>query len=150
MNSRQLAVAYGKKPYDLVLTLLQETNIASEINPEDHVLLKPNLVMAREASSGITTHPRLVEGVIRFLLEAGVKRITVAESSWTGGDTRRAFQICGYYDLVKHCLLIPAYWVLASIGAWKGLLQLLTRPSFWEKTKHGLDGRAEAARATGG
>jgi uncharacterized protein (DUF362 family) len=101
VNPRQLAVAYGKKPYDLVLALLREMNIASELNPGDHVLLKPNLVMAREASSGITTHPQLVEGVIQYLLEAGVKRITVAESSWTGGDTRRAFRICGYDDLEK-------------------------------------------------
>ncbi len=45
----------------------------------------------------------------------------------------------GYYDLVKHCLLIPLYWVLTSIGAWKGFAQLPARPSFWEKTRHGLD-----------
>jgi uncharacterized protein (DUF362 family) len=101
VNPRQLAVAYGKKPYDLVLTLLQEMDIAAELNPGDHVLLKPNLVMAREASSGITTHPQLVDGVIRYLLEAGVKRITLAESSWTGGDTRRAFRVCGYEALEK-------------------------------------------------
>jgi hypothetical protein len=29
--------------------------------------------------------------------------------------------------------------MMASIGAWKGFLQLITRPSYWEKTKHGLD-----------
>ena len=45
----------------------------------------------------------------------------------------------GYYDIVKHCLLLPLYWLLASIGAWKGFLQLVTRPSYWEKTRHGLD-----------
>ena len=50
----------------------------------------------------------------------------------------------GYYDLVKHCLLAPGYWVLASVGAWKGFLQLITRPSYWEKTKHGLDLEAES------
>ncbi|MFW6457457.1 MAG: glycosyltransferase, partial [Planctomycetota bacterium] len=45
----------------------------------------------------------------------------------------------GYYDIVKYGLLVPVYWVLASIGAWKGFLQLITRPSYWEKTQHGLD-----------
>ena len=45
----------------------------------------------------------------------------------------------GYYDLVKYALLAPAYWVLMSIGAWKGCLQLITRPNYWEKTKHGFD-----------
>ncbi len=45
----------------------------------------------------------------------------------------------GYHDIVKHCLLLPLYWVLTSIGAWKGFLQIITRPSYWEKTRHGLD-----------
>lgn len=45
----------------------------------------------------------------------------------------------GYYDLVKYALLVPVYWILMSLGAWKGFLQLITRPSYWEKTKHGLD-----------
>ncbi len=56
----------------------------------------------------------------------------------------------GYYDLVKHCLTLPAYWVLSSVGAWRGLLQLFTRPSFWEKTRHGLDRPAAATGARTG
>ncbi len=44
-----------------------------------------------------------------------------------------------YYDLVKYSLLVPAYWFLMSVGAWKGCLQLITRPNYWEKTKHGFD-----------
>jgi len=50
----------------------------------------------------------------------------------------------GYYDLVKYCLLVPLYWLLASVGAWKGFLQLITRPSYWEKTKHGLSPKCAA------
>ena len=45
----------------------------------------------------------------------------------------------GYFDLVKYALLSPLYWALMSVGAWKGLLQLLYRPHYWEKTVHGLD-----------
>lgn len=44
----------------------------------------------------------------------------------------------GYYDMVKYALLSPLYWALMSVGAWKGFLQLFYRPSYWEKTKHGL------------
>jgi hypothetical protein len=44
----------------------------------------------------------------------------------------------GHDDLVKYALLSPLYWALMSIGAWKGFLQLITRPSYWEKTAHGL------------
>ena len=58
----------------------------------------------------------------------------------------------GYHDLVKFALLAPLYWVLMSIGAWKGFIQLFTKPFYWEKTVHGLhldrDGRAAAAPAS--
>ncbi len=40
------------------------------------------------------------------------------------------------YALLPYCLLMPFYWVLMSIGAWKGALQLLWRPFYWEKTPH--------------
>lgn len=43
-----------------------------------------------------------------------------------------------YYSLVKVALLCPLYWVLMSIGAWKGLLQLVHSPHYWEKTIHGF------------
>jgi glycosyltransferase XagB len=39
--------------------------------------------------------------------------------------------------LLPFALLMPLYWVLISIGAWKGLLQLFTNPHYWEKTEHG-------------
>lgn len=44
----------------------------------------------------------------------------------------------GYYDLVKYAFLIPFYWVIMSMGAWKGFIQLIARPFYWEKTKHGF------------
>jgi hypothetical protein len=39
----------------------------------------------------------------------------------------------------------PVYWVLISVGAWKGLLQLMRRPHYWEKTEHGLFPETEPA-----
>ena len=35
-------------------------------------------------------------------------------------------------------LIVPAYWVLMSVAAWKGFIQLFTKPFYWEKTEHGL------------
>jgi uncharacterized protein (DUF362 family) len=99
MKAQQIYVAYGTDACQLAGDLLQAADVTTELDAKMHILLKPNLVMARPASSGITTHPQLAEGVVRYLLDAGVRRITIAESSWTGGDTRRAFQVCGYTDL---------------------------------------------------
>jgi cellulose synthase/poly-beta-1,6-N-acetylglucosamine synthase-like glycosyltransferase len=57
----------------------------------------------------------------------------------------------GYHSLAKYALLSPIYWALMSVGAWKGLIQLVTRPHYWEKTIHGLvpdrAGPAAGARA---
>jgi cellulose synthase/poly-beta-1,6-N-acetylglucosamine synthase-like glycosyltransferase len=53
----------------------------------------------------------------------------------------------GLYDLVRYALLLPAYWLLASLGAWRGVAQLVSRPHFWEKTRHGLAPRPAPAPA---
>lgn len=43
-----------------------------------------------------------------------------------------------HYDNVRFALLSPIYWGLMSIGAWKGFLQLISKPHYWEKTIHGF------------
>jgi glycosyltransferase XagB len=46
--------------------------------------------------------------------------------------------------LVPAALISPFYWLLQSLGAFKGAYQLLARPSYWEKTVHGLGGNEGA------
>ena len=40
--------------------------------------------------------------------------------------------------LIGAAFLVPAYWVMMSIAAAKAAYQLVVRPSYWEKTSHGL------------
>ena len=42
------------------------------------------------------------------------------------------------YFLVPYAILIPFYWILISVGCWKGTIQLITKPFYWEKTIHAL------------
>ena len=49
------------------------------------------------------------------------------------------------YRLVIWGVANPAYWVLHSVAAYKGLWQLITKPHYWEKTAHGLTGVSGAA-----
>jgi cellulose synthase/poly-beta-1,6-N-acetylglucosamine synthase-like glycosyltransferase len=42
-----------------------------------------------------------------------------------------------YYDLVPVGILLPVYWILHSIAAYKAFWQLLFNPHYWEKTEHG-------------
>ena len=48
--------------------------------------------------------------------------------------------------LVPWCPLLLFYWPLASLAAWRAVWQLVHRPSYWEKTAHGLSRETEAAR----
>lgn len=52
----------------------------------------------------------------------------------------------GLFRLSPAALLMPAYWVMMSVAAWRALLQLFLRPSFWEKTEHGLSEMAKGRR----
>jgi len=44
----------------------------------------------------------------------------------------------GHYDLVKYVFLIPIYWLAMSAAAYYALYQLIKKPHYWAKTKHGL------------
>jgi len=49
-----------------------------------------------------------------------------------------------------YALAMPIYWIFISVAAWKGALQLITRPFYWEKTRHGLfDAGTEPAPPNG-
>ena len=42
------------------------------------------------------------------------------------------------YRYTPYALLMPLYWVLHSIASWRGLIQLIRNPFYWDKTSHGL------------
>ncbi len=42
------------------------------------------------------------------------------------------------YSLVKWCLLLPLYWILASVAAFMAGYELIKSPHKWHKTQHGL------------
>lgn len=44
----------------------------------------------------------------------------------------------GHDDLLIPCLTVPLYWVMMAVASAKGCWQMITNPSYWEKTFHGL------------
>ncbi len=42
------------------------------------------------------------------------------------------------WELTRIALLAPAYWLMMSLAMLKAGLQLVTKPTYWEKTVHGL------------
>lgn len=45
------------------------------------------------------------------------------------------------WRLIPHVLLVPLYWQLISLAAYRALWQLFREPHLWEKTEHGLGRR---------
>jgi len=101
MERNVLIVNYGDNPFKMSYELMEKLDIKSMLNSDAKIAIKPNLVVAKPASTGATTTPEVVEGIIVYLKDNGFKNITIMESSWVGDSTRKAFQVCGYTDISK-------------------------------------------------
>ncbi|MBF7096781.1 DUF362 domain-containing protein [Alkalibacter mobilis] len=102
MDKKDLIIVYGKDPKEMAKQVLAASKIEEMIGDKNRKIgLKPNLVVARPAEGGATTHPKMVAGAIEYLLEKGFKNLAVIEGSWVGDRTSEAFQACGYKDLHK-------------------------------------------------
>lgn len=96
MISNNIYAIYGDNPKSMVKEVLSKIKIEEEIDKDALIGIKPNLVVAKPSSSGATTSPDLVEGVIQYLLSKGYKNLVILEGSWVGDSTTRAFKVCGY------------------------------------------------------
>lgn len=76
---QQLVCEAVKKAVDLI------GGISAFVKPASKVLLKPNLLMAKEPESGIDTHPEVVRAVIKVLKEINCE-IFVGDSPSVLGD----------------------------------------------------------------
>ena len=100
MEKNEIYAIYGKDIRAMTLRLADEANLASLIGDRDkRIGLKPNLVAAKPASSGATTHPEIAAGLIAYLKKNGFNDIAILEGSWTGCSTAQAFKVCGYSKL---------------------------------------------------
>jgi uncharacterized protein (DUF362 family) len=70
------------------------------IHSEDKVLIKPNCVVAKPASTGHTTDPRIVEDVIRFVKALGVEELVIGEGG-ASRSTEKAFEVTGIKDVAR-------------------------------------------------
>lgn len=77
-------------------------NVAADLKPGMKVLIKPNLLAARDPATAVTTHPAILAGVARWLRAHGVEHITLADSSgglYTPAAQRTLYRVCGLNPL---------------------------------------------------
>ncbi|NLP43069.1 MAG: DUF362 domain-containing protein [Peptococcaceae bacterium] len=99
MQKNDIYVIYGANPIQMVKELLNNAQIEREINPSMKIVLKPNLVVAKPSKEGATTTPEIVEGIIQYLFEHNLKKVSIIEGSWIGDKTTKAFKVCGYEEI---------------------------------------------------
>jgi uncharacterized protein (DUF362 family) len=97
----EISIVYGTDPVPMVQGLLKARHVASRIPHGARIGIKPNLVVAKPASSGATTDPGIVAGILGYLHDNGFEDICILESAWVGDSTARAFEVCGYVDLAS-------------------------------------------------
>jgi len=67
-----------------------------------NILIKPNLAVAKEHSTGATTSPYIVKNMIQYLKNTvSPKQISIVESSWRSEDTVNAFKVTGFYKIAR-------------------------------------------------
>ena len=84
----------------------------------------PAYLMARTAAGSILLSLFLTSLVFGHAVAAAVG----VAGLWRGGQVAR----------VTTLLLLPLYWLLISLAAWRAVYQLLFDPGRWEKTEHHL------------
>ena len=96
MKKNEILVTYGTDYVNMTEELLREAGLAELIGDQNRRIgIKPNLVAPVLAAEGGTTHPEVVEGLIRYLQANGFQDLTIMEGSWVGDRTSEAYEVCG-------------------------------------------------------
>jgi uncharacterized protein (DUF362 family) len=106
MYSNNLLVIYGQKPLQMAYEIMSVANVKSMLSKDMKIALKPNLVVEKPHTSGATTSPEIVEGIVKYLKDNGFNNISIMESSGVGNSATRAYKVCGY-DRISAMYNVP-------------------------------------------
>jgi uncharacterized protein (DUF362 family) len=90
----KVAIMKGTNPQDITVEALKLAGAIDAIPGDRPVLIKPNYINDRHPSTGITTDARVIEGVVAYLREHGLRDIIVGEGCGHS-DTFKAFRVAG-------------------------------------------------------
>ncbi|KAB1071820.1 glycosyltransferase [Methylobacterium planeticum] len=86
--------------------------------------------LLRPVPAGPEFWPNLPTGLAITIFLTGVAAMLLPAAL---GALRR-----GWIDLVPFVLVLPFYFLLVSLAAWLGVIELIRAPNRWNKTEHGL------------
>ena len=85
MDNNTVYAIYGNDGRDMAYAALDQIDAKALVaDTNAAIAIKPNLVVARPAENGATTHPQVVEGIVKYFKENGYTNLSIIESSWVG------------------------------------------------------------------
>jgi cellulose synthase/poly-beta-1,6-N-acetylglucosamine synthase-like glycosyltransferase len=90
------------------------------------LLIEGTIVLPAEADGGMSV-------LVMTHAIAAISGYVTAAVLALEGLRRRGIRRTGWV-----LALMPVYWALLSVAAWRAVFQLLFKPHYWEKTPHGL------------
>lgn len=89
-----VGLKYGADPYQTTMAAIASAGQFPNVQGKT-VVIKPNLVAARAASTGVVTDPQVVRAIVDMCLMSQAKAVLIAEGSGLGGGAAH-FVGCGY------------------------------------------------------
>lgn len=83
--------------YPAVVKAMEALEVEKDLHPGMRVVIKPNLIMAKDPSFPAVTHPLVIKAVARYLNEHDISNITLAESSggpYNPEHMKNIYQVC--------------------------------------------------------
>lgn len=95
-----VAIVKGEYTSRLIDTVFDMVEAEKLISSVDRVLIKPNCVVAKPSSTGLTTDSRVIEGIIESVKSLGIRELIVAEGG-AGRTTEKAFDVTGMREVAR-------------------------------------------------
>jgi len=96
------AVIITKIKYDLLESLRESLELlTSYIEKNDKVIIKPSIIEPAYGYQAVTTNPKILDALLSYLKENGIRDTLVAEQAMIGNDTIASAKKSGILDICK-------------------------------------------------
>ncbi len=99
MEKSVVLIKKGTDGRQLAYEALTEIGAEQILKQCSKVLIKPNITVAIPASTGVTTHSSIVEGVLQYMSERGIRNAVIGEGG--GCDITQAYDELGFAEVAR-------------------------------------------------
>jgi uncharacterized protein (DUF362 family) len=103
VKSTLVSIVHTSDPVEGPKRALDMIGAGDILDRYERVLIKPNYVNSSHPSTGVTTDPRVVKGIVEYLLDHGwsTREFAVGEGGMVSYDTMETFRSTGLVDALE-------------------------------------------------